>query len=206
MRSPKAAGRLLVAALAPFLAWFALAMTTLAQTGVNTTGDFTPATMADVRLQWIVIAVLYTLAVLTGAAGTASVGTTPELTLAARITATVSAIAILGYLALALTMTGFGEPKLSENPLWGASLWLSMTAIWAALAGIVVTGLGLRRTGRLRRTGLVVAIIAGIILVADVVLGGAFPPLIVALLWLPLGIGLLRRPVTAPARPVASTA
>jgi xanthine/uracil permease len=103
-------------------------------------------------------------------------------------------------------MTGFTEAKLSDNSLWSPSLWLSMISIWAAMAAVVLTGVGLRRTGVLRRTGLVVAIIAGVILLADLALGGAFPPLVVGFFWLAIGIGLVRRPVTATVRPVASTA
>ena len=206
MRSPTIAGRLLVAATALFLAWFALAMTTLAQTGVNNTADFTAAVMADVRTQWIAIAVLYTLAVLAGAAGMTLVATRPGLTVAVRIASAVSAAAIVGYLALALAMSGFTAPTLAGDPLWRPSLWLSMIAIWAALAAVVLTGAGLRRAGTLRRTGLTVAIIAGVILTLDLAAGGAFPPLIVGFLWLPIGIGLLRRPATAPADPVASRA
>ncbi|MET7402406.1 hypothetical protein ABZS66_53885 [Dactylosporangium sp. NPDC005572] len=206
MRNPKRAGRLLVLALVLFLAWFVLAMATLAQTGVNNTADFTPAVMADVRPQWIVIVTLYALAVLAGAAGMATVATAAGLTVAARIASGVSAVAIAGYLVLALSMTGFTDAKLSDDSRWSPSLWLSIISIWAALAAVVLTGAGLRRTGVLRRTGLVVAIIAGVILLADVVLGGAFPPLVVGFLWLAIGIGLLRRPVTAAVQPVASTA
>ncbi|GAA3219675.1 hypothetical protein ACFO1B_17945 [Dactylosporangium siamense] len=206
MRDPKATGRLLVLALAPFLAWFVLAMATLAQTGVDNSADFTPGVLADVRLQWVAIAVLYALAVLTGAAGMAMVATSPGLTVATRIASGVSAVAIIGNLVLALSMSGSTTAKLSDNSLWSPSLWLSMISIWAALAAIVLTGVGLRRTGVLRRTGLVVAIIAGLILLADLALGGAFPPLLVGFLWLAIGIGLLRRPVTATVQPVASTA
>ncbi|GAB3830879.1 hypothetical protein ACFPIJ_30595 [Dactylosporangium cerinum] len=206
MRDPKATGRLLVLALVPFLAWFVLAMATLAQTGYNNSADFTPGVLADVRLQWVAIAILYALAVLAGAAGMAMVATSPGLTVATRIASGVSAVAITGNLVLALSMAGSTTAKLSDNSLWGPSLWLSIISIWAALAAVVLTGVGLRRTGVLRRTGLVVAIIAGVILLADLALGGAFPPLVVGFFWLAIGIGLVRRPVTATVQPVASTA
>ena len=71
-------------------------------------------------------------------------------------------------------------------------LALSYLSAWAAMAAVVFTGIGLRVNGLLRRTGLVVAIIAAALLVVDVVTR-ALPPWLVAFYWLAFGIGLLRR-------------
>jgi xanthine/uracil permease len=49
----------------------------------------------------------------------------------------------------------------------------------------------------LRRTGLVLGVASGAILLLDALTRG-FPPLVVALLWLAIGIALLRRRTSSP--------
>jgi hypothetical protein len=48
----------------------------------------------------------------------------------------------------------------------------------------------------LRRSGLVVAVVGALYVVADVITGGGFPPFVVSLLWLVIGVALLRRRVS----------
>jgi xanthine/uracil permease len=62
---------------------------------------------------------------------------------------------------------------------------------------VLLTGVALHRTGVLRRVGLVVAVLAGAILLLDALTRG-FPPFVVALLWLTVGIALLRRREPSP--------
>lgn len=68
---------------------------------------------------------------------------------------------------------------------------LSHAAIWSGAIATALCALGLRITGALRRIGLVVSVLAGLFVLADVATR-SFPPFVVALLWLALGIGLLR--------------
>jgi hypothetical protein len=194
-------GWLMILAFLIFLGWFVLAMSALAQTGVQNTADLTVDQFATIRFGWHAMWVVYAAAVLTGAAATITL--TGRLQFAgggvaatvARILAGVSAVAILGHLVVSQLLAGFDAATLSGDPLWQPQLLLSMAAIWAGMASVVATGIALRVSGVLRRTGLIVAIIAGLILVADVALWGAFPPLIVGIFWLVYGIGLVRRPV-----------
>jgi hypothetical protein len=119
--------------------------------------------------------------------------------LGALVAAVVATAAIVGYPIAMLSATGFDQDRLGDHPGYAVGIGLSYAAIWLSLVAVVACGVALRTSGILRRTGLIVAIIAGLVLVTDVVAGGAWPPAVVGLLVLPYGIGLLRRRVASPA-------
>ncbi|CUU60047.1 hypothetical protein Ga0074812_13478 [Parafrankia irregularis] len=71
-----------------------------------------------------------------------------------------------------------------------------MASTWRRKARSRLTamvGLALRTSGRLRRTGLVVAVLGALFLALDVATQ-AVPPWLFAFLWMAVGVGLLRRP------------
>ena len=191
----------LILAFLIFVAWFVLAMSALAQTGVQNAADLTPEQFDAIRLGWHAMWIVYAGAVLAGAAGMSvlnrrlGAGGGGLAVLVSQVLVAASAVSVVGQLVVAQVVADFDGPKLSDDPLWRSQLLLSMVAIWTAMAAVVTTGVALRLSGFLRRTGLVVAISAGVVLVADVVLGGAFPPLLVGFFWLVYGIGLARQPV-----------
>jgi hypothetical protein len=196
---------LMVGSTLAFVAWLAAAMTTISGTGVTDTADLTPRTMATIRVGFLVTTVLYAVAYALGGAGLATVaarlrrGGARVPATAALVAAAGSVAAIAGYPVAALLAGGFDAGRLGDQGAWDAAIGLSIAAMWLALGAIALGGVALRTSGALRRTGLVVAVIAGIALVADVVLGAVLPPFLVGLLLLPYAIGLLRRPVASPA-------
>lgn len=199
----RTAGWLLAGALVVFAAWFAAAMTTLSSAGVTNSADLTPAQMSTIRVGWTLVWPLYALALLVGLAGAALLNNVLRATAgrpwatASQVVNALAAITIIGYVVLVLSIAGFTEPRLGDNRWWDPSLTLSVAACGLALAGITLTAVALRRSGLLRRTGLVVAIIGGVMFALNLVTLGALPPFVPALLWLVCGIALLRRPVAS---------
>lgn len=175
---------------------------TFADTGVDNYTLLTPEQLADIRLGWIVLWAVYAAAVLVGAVAMAALNQalrgTPARALAnaSQVAVAVSVASMLTGLVLRYAVLGFTEARLELNSLHDAAYWTSLLAIWSAAVAVALTGIGLRTSGVLRRTGLVVALIAAGYVLVDVVLTrGELPPFVIALLWLPLGIGLLRRRV-----------
>jgi hypothetical protein len=177
-----------------FVLWLLAVVATLSGSGVTDSADLSVAQMDAIRTGWRLIWPVYAAAIIVGSAAMMLL----RLSLAARVASAVSIVAALANLVLSELAAGFTEPRLGDNGYFTASLVASYAAIWAALVALIVTGVVLRRTGMLRRTGLVIAVLAGLFLVLDVVTRG-LPPFIVAPLWLAVGIALLRRRVTSPA-------
>ncbi len=186
-----------------FVAWLALVIVTIAGTGVEDSADLTRQQMDSIRIGWAVVWPLYTAAVMIGAVGIALLNRTLRGTTAQRwatasqVCTAVSVVAILANLVVSELSAGFTEARLGLNGLHDAALATSYVAIWAALVAVALTGVALHRTAVLRRTGLVVAVISAAILVLDVLTRG-FPPFVVALLWLAVGVALLRRRAASP--------
>ncbi|HEX8630218.1 MAG TPA: hypothetical protein VF755_18835 [Catenuloplanes sp.] len=194
-------GWLLAVPLVIFVIWFAAAMTMLSSAGVANSADLTPAQMSTVRTGWLVIWPLYALALLVGLVGLARLNRVlgqARWATAGHVATAIAAVLITAYTVMMIVMAGFVEPRLGEHPWWDASLALSVVAGIAALAGTVLTAVGLRTSGYLRRTGTVMAVVGGLLLVLNVVAWGAVPPFLPALLWLVIGVAVLRRPVTSP--------
>jgi hypothetical protein len=203
-RTPDRPAWLLVLSPLPFVAWLAALVPAMSSTGVTNAADLTPERMASIRGGWATAWPIYALAVLAGAAAMAMLNARLRRT-AARGLATAaqaavagSAITIVGHLALIELAAGFTEPRLGDNDLYAASQVLSYATIWCATVAVILTGLALRASGVLRRTGLAVAIIAAALLLLDVATRG-LPPFMVAAFWLVVGIGLLRRRVPSAA-------
>jgi len=192
-------GWLLIASLPLFAIWFAVAMSMLASTGVSNSADLTPDQLSSIRLGWVVIWPLYGVALLVGLAGATRLNRTLSNLWATvgQVANALAALAITACVLIMLAMTGSTEPRLGDHPWWDRSMLLSVVAVVLALAGTVLTGVALRTTGYLRRTGLWVAITGGVLLVLNLVTAGNLPPFLPAVLWLVIGIALLRRPVAS---------
>ncbi len=195
--------RWLILSLVAFIAWLATVVATIAGTGVETSADLTRAQMDSIRTGWALVWPLYTAAVMIGAVGMTllnrSLGGAPvhRWTAASSVFTAVSVVAIVVNLVLSELQAGFDEARLGLSSLYTPALVASYLAIWAALMAVLLTGVALHRTGVLRRVGLVVAVLAGAILLLDALTRG-FPPFVVALLWLTVGIALLRRREPSP--------
>jgi hypothetical protein len=173
---------------------------TLSGSGVNDFGDITRDQMDSVRVGWVLMWPVYAAAVLFGLSGLVVLNralgamVARWLVTASQVIAAVSAAAILANLVLNELAAGFDETRLGLNTTYTASLVASYASIWAAIVATILTALCLNRSGVLRRTGLVVAALAVVTLVLEAIFRG-LPPFTVALFWLIIGIGLLRRRV-----------
>ena len=168
---------------------------TFPASGVDDTSLMSPDQMDDIRTAWLLFWPVYAAAVVIGAVALVMVarGLVGPLARAAQVAAGLSVVSILGNLVLNWAMTGFDQPRMGEHPLYDPSIFLSLLAIWFGALGAGLVGLALRAGGRLRRTGLVVAVLAAVLIVVDTTLTqGAIPPFAVSFLWLALGVGLLR--------------
>jgi hypothetical protein len=177
-----------------FIVWLVAVVATMSGTGVEQAADLTAGQMDSIRLGWLVEWPLYAIAVLVGAVGMARLNQAvrSRFSTASQVAVAVSAAAILAQMILSEVAVGFTEARLGDNGAYQAAMVASYTSIWAAAVAIVLTGIGLRTSVLLRRTGLVVAIVAAVFLGLDL-LTRAFPPFVVAFLWLAIGVGLLRR-------------
>jgi hypothetical protein len=181
-----------------FVVVVAAGAATFVASGIDDTARMTPAQMADIRTAWMLFWPVYAAAVGVGAAGLILLGRALPggLAKATQVAAGLSVVSILGNVVLNWSMLGFDQPELGRHPGYDTSIFLSILAIWLGAVGAGLAGLALRRAGILRRTGIVVAIVAAVHVVVEATLTqGAIPPFVVSFLWLALGIGLLRRRV-----------
>ena len=160
--------------------------------------ELTPQQMATFQLQYIGFHILGLAAGGSGAAGIAALGKALRET-KARMWAAIALITGLATLGLQvvlcigrLTALGFTESTLGQNSTWQWTTWAYVNLGDPGLALATLAGCAaLFVSGVLRRTGLVVGILSAIVLILMIVAG--FAPFVFAFLWLPLGIGLLRR-------------
>jgi hypothetical protein len=200
----RSAAWLLILSLLLFVMWLVGVVSTMSGTGVTDAADLTPAQMQTVGTGWLLQWPFYTAAILAGAVGMTQLNTALRDTPAGRIArvstvvSALSAVVAVAHLVLIELSAGFTEARLGDNPAYATSQVLSYTTIWAAGLVIVLTGLALRTGGMLRRTGSVIAVLAALFLVADVLTRG-FPPFVVGFFWLAIGVCLLRRRVPSSA-------
>lgn len=203
-------GWLMIATLGVAVLYVVAAVATMP---VERSGDLTAAQMADIRPGWVVMNVLWAAPVLLVAAAYWTVAAAlpvSRLATVTRILAVMAAAGAVCYAGLTLSLLSFDAPRLADDARHDTSTLVSLGAYWAAVLATVLVGVALFRSRELRRTGLAVAVIAGLLLVTDVIaylpgLTGSvpldevasFPPMLLALVWLALGIGLVRRRVAS---------
>lgn len=184
-----------------FVAVIATGAATFVSAGIDEISQLSPADMAEIRVGFVGYAVVYAAALALGGTGLwlldRSLRDTPgrRAATAARAVLVLLGAVLVAHVVLAGALTGFTEPRLELAALAGPNELLSKLAVWTAGAATALTAFALRSAGRLRRTGLVVGVLGAAYVAVDVVLGGAFPPFVVAFGWLAIGVGLLRRRV-----------
>jgi hypothetical protein len=157
--------------------------------------EITPAALATFGGGWIAFHALLVLAIAWGCAGVALVGAALRRPLgtAAAAAAALAVLLEIGCAVVRSTMVTSTAPTLGQDGRAGTALLLSLLAVWVAYVATALCGLALRASGTLRRTGLIVAVLAVALLAVDIPTSGSIPPFAAALLWTTLGIGLLRR-------------
>lgn len=161
-------------------------------------GPMTPQQMATFQGTFVLFNVLTLLPMVLGSGGIVALFSTLKET-PARAFAWLMLVTALGAIAATgviivtrLGIMGFTQATLGENSTWQWATWFADNVITPLLAvATLATGISLFSSGVLRRTGLVVALLSGIVLILLFVIGAA--PFIFGPLWLALGIGLLRR-------------
>lgn len=170
---------------------------------------WTDAARSAIAGTWIIWHLLMVLPYVCGIVAMTMIGRTLLLTEAqsmAWATLASSAIAVvcaLVWMNLGIAMLHIGAPTLGA--LWLDQARTILIVFWDALmvCATITTGLALYQTSLARRTGLVIAVLSVLVLP----LGLFRPPFVYGLLWLPLGIALLRRGQVnrvAATRPVVS--
>lgn len=170
----------------------------IALTALFTAGNFlywTPAIMAEHRVPWLAFTTLELVGFLGGfvpAILIIRVLTTTRARKLAWVALICTAIGLglmLTYLALRFSVVNFTEPTLGDTFAFGLAIGpVGTVADIVTLLGIAALGLCLWQTHLARRAGIVVAVVS-ILLIS---LGLNKPPFSYSLLWLALGIALLR--------------
>ena len=91
--------------------------------------------------------------------------------------------------ALRTSVVGFTAPTLGQVRAYQVSDSLFRSADAITLLATLSAAIGLWQSGLARRTGLVVAILCGLLLVLSFL--GDLPPFVVGLAWLAIGVALL---------------
>jgi len=204
---------LLVATLPAYVAYLALALTTIAQQ-VHTSSDLTPADIDELGLAWLALHVLWVLPPVLAAIALMGVarrvgGRLPRLV---PVLATVTFAFAAAYLVV--NVLAFG----SDSATWGDSSlypWSPLTSLLAGWLGVhaatLVVVAALAKAGIARRTAIVVGAIYALYVAFEVLtylpvifgpttfagfLGG-LPPFLLGIFWAALGGGLLKWRVTS---------
>jgi hypothetical protein len=177
------------------LAWIGVIVGGLANFPPGTFESWTPEVMAGIRGPWILFHLFIALAFVMGNAGLALVAaglreSRARLPALAALVCAIGGIALIAVIAgLRWSVASFTEPTLGQVAAYRASDPIFIPAAALSVLATLATGVSLWQTGLARRTGLVVAVLAGLLLVLSFFVGG--PPFVLGLLWLPLGIALL---------------
>jgi hypothetical protein len=191
-------GLLFVSSLVCFILLMAIAIGVVLPAFPSGMGALTPEQMQNFRSVFVLFQAWALVPVLLGTLGTALLYPSLKQTSAGRIAwlglicASLTSLLYFVLIVLRLTLVSFSEASLNENSLW---LWTSWAFDKPGLILLAVTtllvGISLYRSNLLRRTGLVVAILSGILIPLAIFVG--YPPFVFGFLWLAIGIGLLFR-------------
>ncbi|MFL5805305.1 MAG: hypothetical protein ACJ8CR_26630 [Roseiflexaceae bacterium] len=156
---------------------------------------WTPATFASVQAPWILFHLFIALAIVIGNSGLALLATRLR-TSRARLLGLVTLVCAIGAMALIVvvaalrvSVVGFTAPTLGQVRAYQVSDPLFRSADAITLLATLSAAIGLWQSGLARRTGLVVAILCGLLLVLSFL--GDLPPFVVGLAWLAIGVALL---------------
>jgi hypothetical protein len=157
--------------------------------------SWTAQTQAHTQAAWIgqqislVVAFLTGIAAVAAVAGSAGLARRSRLALVCRLTAASAAVLAVVFAALRLGMLATTAPRLDDVTAftWSVAVAYALDAL--ALVSTAACALVLRRTGMARRTGLVIAVVSVLL----IPLGLLKPPFTYGILWLVLGVALVRR-------------
>jgi hypothetical protein len=163
----------------------------------NGLGELTPQQMPSFLGKYVLSQAFPLVSILLGAAGIAMLYPSLKETAGRRFALLgVMVAARMGILYLVLvifrmSLVGFSDPTLGANPVWQWTSWSydRLGLILQATATLFL-GISLYQSARLRRTGLIIVILSGILIPLAVFLG--HPTFVFGFLWLAIGIGLLR--------------
>jgi hypothetical protein len=164
----------------------------------NGIGELTPQQIPSFLGKYVLIQTFPLVPILLGVAGIALLYSSMKETAGRRFARLGFVFAVLMgalYLALVifrLNLVGFSDATLSANSVWQWTSWAydKLGLILPAVATLFI-GISLYRSALLRRTGLIIAILSGILILVTLVVG--YPPFVFGFLWLAIGIGLLSR-------------
>jgi len=164
----------------------------------NGIGELTPQQMSSFLEEYILIQAFPLVPILLGVAGIALLYPSLKETAGSRFAWLGLFVAVLmGTLYFVLitfrmSLVNFSDTTLSANSVWQWTSWAydKLGLILPATATLF-TGISLYQSRLLRRIGLVVAILNGILIPLAIFVG--YPPFVFGFLWLAIGIGLLSR-------------
>lgn len=204
---------LLVGTLPAYVAYLALAVTTIAR-DAHTSADLTPADISELGVAWMAVHVLWVLppvlaaVALMGVAHRVPGPLTRLVPVFAAITVTLAAAYVV------VNAFAFG----GEGETWGDSAlypWAPLASLLAGWFGVHVATLivvsALVRAGIARRTAIVVGALYAVYVVFEVLIYlpvifgpttfaeflGGVPPFLLGIFWAVLGGGLLKSPITS---------
>ena len=176
--------------------WIGVVIAGLANFPPGEFDTWTPTVLAGVRSPWILFHLFMALALVVGNSAMALLAGDLRETLARPLTLVILVCALGGialvlvFVALRFSVLNFSESTLGQVRAYQASDPVFITSSVLTFLATCITAISLWRTHMARRTGLVVAVLSGALIVLLFV---GFPPFALGLLWLPLGIALLRR-------------
>jgi hypothetical protein len=187
---------LLLASPLAFIAVIVTAITGFSHVGVFE--EITPEQIQSIRLVWGLFNTLGALAILLAMGGVVALSRSLKNT-TARFLAWISMgcglvviAACVLFIILRISVVNFQESSLGINPSYQVSdlIFVNIVGPISMLATACIST-SLFVTGLLRRTGMVVAVLASILLILAIV--RQFPPFVFSFVWLILGVALLLR-------------
>jgi hypothetical protein len=164
----------------------------------NGIGEMTPQQMSSFLGKYVLTQAFPLVPISLGVAGIALLYLSLKETAGGRFAWLGLALAVLmGILYLALmifrlSLVSFSDATLSANSVWQWTSWAydKLGLILPAFATLFIA-ISLYQSKLLRRTGLIIAILSGILIPLAIFVG--YPPFVFGFLWLAIGIGLLSR-------------
>jgi hypothetical protein len=164
----------------------------------NGIGELTPQRMSSFIMKYLLTQAFPLVPILFGVTGIAllypSLKETPGRRFAwlALIVSVLMGILYFVLVIFRISLVSFSEVTLSANSVWQWTSWAydKLGLILPATATLFI-GISLYQSRLLRRTGLVIAILSGILIPLALFVG--YPPFVFGFLWLAVGIGLLVR-------------
>jgi hypothetical protein len=164
----------------------------------NGIGEMTPQQMSSFLGKYVLTQAFPLVPISLGVAGIALLYLSLKETAGGRFAWLGLVLAVLMdilYLALMIfrvSLVSFSDATLSANSVWQWTSWAydKLGLILPAFATLFIA-ISLYQSKLLRRTGLIIAILSGILIPLAIFVG--YPPFVFGFLWLAIGIGLLSR-------------